>query len=139
MSATNAFMHTALRKDRAFNSIGIFYLIFILCSSSLACSPKAATPPSSSSSIRYGNIVGNLANDGLVAQQGDWIHYVNGLEDNKIYKIRIDGTQKQKVCDDHAGYLNVIDDWIYYVKGFDKLYKIRTDGTGDQLIGTTED
>lgn len=106
----------------------LILLLFSAFSSGLACSPKPATTPSSSSAIRYGNAIGNLANDGLVAQQGEWIYYSNALDEDKLYKIHIDGTQKQNICDDHARCLNVLDDWIYYVK--DKyLFKIRTDGT----------
>lgn len=123
---------SALRKYRMLSGAGVICVILI--SSSLACAPKSLSPstPSSSSSpptIRYGNTVGNLANDGLVAQQGEWIYYSNELDDDKLYKIRTDGTQKQKICDDQARYLNVLDDWIYYVKDYGTLFKIRIDGT----------
>ena len=71
----------------------LILLLFIVFSSSLACLPK----PSSSSVIRYGNTVGNLVNDGLVAQQGDWIYYSNILDEHKLYKVRTDGTDGQLI------------------------------------------
>ena len=124
----------------------LILLLFIVFSSGLACSPKPVTSPSSSSAIRYGNTVGNISNEGLVAQQGDWIYYSNILDERKLYKIRTDGTQKQLLSDDRSWYLNIADDWIYYIVGGGggsltrlSYCKIRTDGTDGQLIGTTED
>lgn len=78
---------------------------------------------------------------------GDWIYYHNFTDDNKLYKIKIDGTEKTKVSDEKFcnyffnGQLIIDDGWIYYVKHnsedqlFEgKLYKMRTDGSDNQLI-----
>lgn len=75
---------------------------------------------------RRGNTSGNINNRGIAAQQGEWIYYskVSG-----IYKMRIDGSENTMLTDDFAVYLNVVDDWIYYVlAGGDGIYKIRTEG-----------
>lgn len=78
-----------------------------------------------------GNTIGNLANTGLVAQQGDWIYYRNTALNNKLCKIKTDDTGKVKLTDDEVYYINVIGNWVYYVNGSDKgkAYKVRTDGT----------
>lgn len=44
-----------------------------------------------------GNTVGNIVNYGYVAMQGDWIYYRNPNDNNKLYKIRTDGTDRALV------------------------------------------
>ena len=82
-----------------------------------------------------GNTIGNIANYGMIAQQGDWIYYSNQSDGEKLYKIKTDGTNKQKLDDEGNSYsINIAGDWIYYVKclggTYEKFYKIKTDGTG---------
>ena len=80
-----------------------------------------------------GNTTGNIVNGGHVAQQGDWIYYLNIDDDKKkIYKIRIDGSDRTRVNEDSSWLLNVVGDWIYYLNIDDdkKIYKVRTDGRG---------
>lgn len=65
---------------------------------------------------------------------GDWIYYLSNYDYEKIYKIRLDGTSRAKLCDDmYISPIIVIGDWIYY---YDKstLYRIKTDGTGKESI-----
>jgi hypothetical protein len=94
--------------------------------------PATAEPdPTPESPDNRGNSAGNLANVGMVAQQGDWIYFVNTSDKWMLYKVNINGTGKVKISDDSASYLNVYGDWIYYANftDGDKLYRIRTDGT----------
>jgi len=66
---------------------------------------------------------------------GDWVYYNGKTKQNewKLHRIRLDGTDKQALCDDDASSLNVIKtqdgEWIYYCGPKCNLYKIRTDGT----------
>jgi hypothetical protein len=46
---------------------------------------------------RRGNTVGNIVNGGLVAQEGNWIYYSNGDSDFWVYKMRTDGSGRQRV------------------------------------------
>jgi len=95
--------------------------------------PVTTTPPTTQPTTppnKQGNTSGNIANGGIAAIQGDWIYYRN----NGIWKIRTDGTEKQKLTDDIVAYINVIGDWIYYNgRDFDEteinIRRIRTDGT----------
>jgi hypothetical protein len=83
---------------------------------------------------------------------GDWIYYnkwitnsdnlgkdgsvttVSGLDG--LYKIKTDGTEKTKLCDDTATDINPSGNWVYYINETDgeKLYKIKTDGTGNTKV-----
>jgi putative cell wall-binding protein len=84
----------------------------------------------------YGNMQGNITNYGLVAEQGDWIYYSN----NGLYKINKNGTGKKQVSSDQALFVNVVGDWVYYLKVSEdenesnKIYKVRTDGTGKTKV-----
>lgn len=63
----------------------------------------------------------------------DWIYYGDELG-TSIYKVRFDGSDKQKITDrsfTQSRFLKVIGDWVYYVNGGDNsgLYKVKTDGS----------
>jgi putative cell wall-binding protein len=79
----------------------------------------------------YGNTNGNLNNGGIAAIQNGIIYYVNGSQDNKLYKIITIGTGRTKLSDDRPWNINVVGNWVYYTNFDDnnKIYKIRTDGT----------
>ena len=81
-----------------------------------------------------GNSVGNIGNNGFAALQGEWIYYKNSDDDYKLYKIKTDGSKRQKVSDDTFGCINVVGDWIYYSnwsEGYE-IYKVKTDGSERQ-------
>jgi|GEM_PF-857881 len=96
-----------------------------------------------------GNSTGNITNGGLAAISGDWIYYAGN--DDKLYKIRTNGTGKTKLSDDKARFINVINGYVYYSNESDmkkagvttagKLYRIKTDGTGREMLSedATED
>ena len=73
------------------------------------------TPPNhqNSSVNLIGNTAGNIRNGGVVAGQEDWIYYNNT---NGLYKIKVDGTERQQVSLDYANGINVVGDYIYYEK-----------------------
>ena len=43
-----------------------------------------------------GNSLGNIVNGGIAAQAGDWIYYRNTYDVWKTYRIRTDGSGKQR-------------------------------------------
>ncbi|GIM30468.1 hypothetical protein CPJCM30710_31340 [Clostridium polyendosporum] len=75
-----------------------------------------------------GNTPGNIANGGRVARQGEWIYYSNYAEKLNLFKIKADETDKTRLNNEQSQYINVVDDWIYYVEP-DGIYKIHTDGS----------
>jgi len=68
-----------------------------------------------------------------VTLAGDWIYY-RGSFSSIIYKINIDGSQHQKLGDEKGVFINVADDWVYFIKNRTELCKIKKDGTGSQKI-----
>lgn len=77
---------------------------------------------------------------GLVAKQDDWIYYVATVNDVfGLYKVKEDGTKKQLVTTkiEKKPYLNIIDEWIYFLYGETSekyIVKVKTDGSGWEQI-----
>ncbi|QHE53684.1 DUF5050 domain-containing protein [Pontibacillus sp. HMF3514] len=68
---------------------------------------------------------------------GDWIYYSNAQDNLSIYKIKKDGSGRQKLVNAPAMYLHVVDDWMYYTNPEkEAIYKAKTDGS--QLVKITE-
>ena len=90
---------------------------------------KERDDASSAIEIR-GNSVGNIANGGFVASQGDWIYYCKEYDEG-LFKMRSDGSGKQKIGKDSASYINVKGDWLYFCNDADggKLFRMRSDGS----------
>ncbi|MCL2488020.1 MAG: DUF5050 domain-containing protein [Oscillospiraceae bacterium] len=87
---------------------------------------------------KVGNTPGNLMHGGLAAIQGDWIYYSNGRDEGRLYRMKADGSDKQKINNDHSLYINVVGDWIYYCNRSDgyggSLYRIKIDGSSRQQV-----
>jgi hypothetical protein len=98
-------------------------------------------------------VVGRLNDDSsfFLNAFDDWIYYSNDfgelddidaidIEDENlfqqrmeqgIYKIRPDGSNRTQINNDRSDYINVVDDWVYYVNAdqSDGIFKIKTDGS----------
>jgi hypothetical protein len=65
-----------------------------------------------------------------------WIYFTIREEGGFIlYKMRADGKELTKLCEDDVQYPNPYKGWIYYSKD-DGIYKIRIDGTDKLKIGS---
>lgn len=67
---------------------------------------------------------GNLVNESLITKQGDWLHYSSK---DGIYKSTLDGTKKQKLCDNSGLSIIVRGNWVYF-KASDGIYRVKADG-----------
>jgi len=88
-----------------------------------------------------GNLMGNINSGGLCDADGEWL-YCNMFD--KLYKMRLDGTEKTKLTDENAMYINACDGWVYFYDnaGYDEggdIYRIKTDGTNKQRIVNLEE
>lgn len=83
-------------------------------------------------SYKLGNSMGNQnGGSGIAAQEGEWIYFCNASDERRIYKMKLDGSGKEKISDDSAASLEVLDGWIYYRNDSDglKLYKMTVEGS----------
>lgn len=75
-------------------------------------------PPPADSAAKeeeWGNSAGNILNGGLVAQQGDRIYFANSGDGGKLYRASFDGSEKTKLAEDRAQYINAAGRYLYYV------------------------
>lgn len=107
------------------------------CKMTISSGKNTATP-TPTPVVERGNSTCNIANGGLVAQQGDWIYYRNYNVDWCIYKVKTDGTGKKKLNEYAGSNINVIGEWIYFSNLSDHgyLYKMKTDGSKAKRINT---
>jgi hypothetical protein len=85
-----------------------------------------------------GTTCGNMSAGGQVAIQGKWAYFGAQGDGGKLYKIELTmPSDRQKICDDIARFINVIGDTIYYRNDSDggTLYSIRTDGAERKKLG----
>jgi len=73
---------------------------------------------------------------GCIIRQGDWYYYINGKDNENLYKIKTDGTMRKRMNNSRSSIIGIYDDWICYIDYSDKgtLYKIKTDGTGENKL-----
>lgn len=70
---------------------------------------------------------------------GDYIYYSSDFDNDKLYRIKVDGTEKTRILNERAVYITVYGEWIYfsnYSYG-GNIYKIRIDGTGRTKLNNT--
>jgi hypothetical protein len=109
--------------------------------------PQSTTVPLDNASElnETGNTVGNLANNGLIAQKGDLFFYSNPNDADYLYRIHIDGSDKTSLTSTPTRDINIVGDWVYYSlwswryssgTSFHGIYKMRIDGSGvsDEIL-----
>lgn len=86
-----------------------------------------------------GNDTNNIFNNGSMAKQDEWIYY--SLYDDGLYISKVDGSNKTKIVSGYISDINVIGEWIYYVKAYESkdiyyfdVYRIKLDGTKKEKI-----
>ncbi len=116
------------------NIIGLYLAVLILLS---ACAVQSATPEmpvqeekaeekQTQEDFRCGNSANNILGGGLATTDGEWLYYA--LEDTvqgfSIAKMKPDGSQRTIVTNDQAAFLNVLDEYLYYVSTREDAYNI---------------
>lgn len=63
-----------------------------------------------------GNTPGNINNGGLFCESGGKIYFANPYDKDRLYVMNSDCTDAKKLNDDCIAYINVCNNYIYYVK-----------------------
>lgn len=80
------------------------------------------------------NVSFSLSN--LECYDKTYVYYINISDSDRLYKVKLDGTDRMKLSDDSCSNLEIVGDWIYYANLTDnKYYRVKTDGTQRQAIG----
>lgn len=63
-----------------------------------------------------GNTQGNLYNEGTFCEYNGTIYFANPDDSYKLYSMDMNGKNLKKLCDDSVFYINVDENYIYYVR-----------------------
>lgn len=63
-----------------------------------------------------GNTAGNLYNEGLVCEYDNMIYFANPSDRDRLYVMNSDGSNLTKLCDDSVSFINVDENYVYYVR-----------------------
>jgi len=82
---------------------------------------------------------------GLMAE-GDYLYFINGADNNSIYRVKTDGTEFKKLTSHpsnrHISYFIVSDGYVYYSNIYNYsgeyygFYRVKNDGTDLKAYGT---
>jgi len=79
----------------------------------------------------------SMSSSSLVNVAGDWIYFSHGHGlQSVIYRMMTDGTRRERLNDDDAFTISVVDGWIYFSNMTDgwSIFRMRTDGTEQERI-----
>lgn len=69
---------------------------------------------------------------------GDWLYYINLSDNNKPYRIGLDGKHSQKISEYPIQSFILDNGWIYFQASNDtSIYKMRTSGTDLKMLADT--
>ena len=63
-----------------------------------------------------GNTTGNLHNGGEFCEYKGYVYFSNRADANSLYRMKDDGTKIEKLHPDSVSYIQVINDYIYYIR-----------------------
>jgi len=75
---------------------------------------------------------------GYLTIVNDYIYYINASDGNKVYRMKIDGTQEQKISDDKTYNMCVYKGYVYFTAN-ERIYRVNPDkgGTKKMLLNDT--
>lgn len=119
---------------KKFNVYVISLLVVILtgcnCDSSVLETPAFTSPENQKTYIDV-SVQGNLNNGGTMVANGEWIYYAGK---KGLYKVKEDGTCEEKICDDIPERMAIVNDWIYYIRDYQSIYRVTLDGKKRQRL-----
>ncbi|MGB9836758.1 MAG: DUF5050 domain-containing protein [Candidatus Saccharicenans sp.] len=82
----------------------------------------------------FGSTSSHLNNGGRLAVQGDWIYFANPSDNMTLYKMKLDGSEKKKLGNLDAKFINVIGNHIYYLANNGWIHKINIYGESVKVL-----
>lgn len=79
-----------------------------------------------------GNTAGNLYNGGFFCELNGIVYFANPDDGDKLYKMKPDGSELEKINDDKVSFINGYDKYLYYKRSDSvstfKIFKLNTNG-----------
>ncbi|PKM70261.1 MAG: hypothetical protein CVU94_00170 [Firmicutes bacterium HGW-Firmicutes-19] len=91
-----------------------------------------------SSSQTLGNTNGNIANFGYRVKVKGGIVFANSRDRLRIYFSKSDTTDVVRITERAGVYLNVLEDWVYFMSLDDdyKMVRVKVDGSKEELVSS---
>lgn len=91
-----------------------------------------------SSSQKLGNTNGNIANFGYRVKVKDGVVFANSRDRLRIYFSKSDGSNVVRISERAGVYLNVFEDWVYFMSLDDdyKMVRVKVDGSKEELVSS---
>lgn len=83
-----------------------------------------------------GNSHGNKANKGLFCEHDGWIYYSNFNNKGYLCRMRPDGSDKQVLLEEKCEYINVMNNYLYFLGEDGRIKRCRPDGS--ELVSLTD-
>lgn len=83
-----------------------------------------------------GNTTGNIIENYTISYSPGWLYFNDEIEGKEVFsRVSEDGLTYEVLNDSVAYYVNIIEDWIYYIDEKDDfIYKMKLDGTKRQAV-----
>ncbi|MGC8893048.1 MAG: hypothetical protein C0168_08750 [Candidatus Aminicenantes bacterium] len=86
----------------------------------------------------FGNTSSHLNNSGYLAVQNDWIYFANPSDNMSLYKMKLDGSERKKLSQYSAKYINVIGNQVYYQANNAWIHKIDIYGENTKVLNPNQ-
>ncbi len=91
--------------------------------------------------IASGTTMSALTTDGHIAYDDGW-YYFRSHDDDKLYRMREDGSDAQKLSDYRPKYINVYDGYVYFTtdggSGDAGVFRVSTEGEHESMLFGTD-
>ncbi|MCK5848373.1 MAG: DUF5050 domain-containing protein [Caldisericia bacterium] len=120
-----------MKKLKLFSTIVLLSLFFI-SSALIGCN-------SSSSSIDYGNVNGNISNGGCMVGNKEYVFFINPKKNHGITRMKQDGTGIVQISPNDCHWMNLYENKIYYIQDNDQcIYRMNLDGSSCNIVSITK-
>lgn len=112
------------------SNVWILLLILMFCVNCTACT-YMNLQGNENYYIKYmGNTNGNIKEGGYVVEDNTYTYYINTDDNDRLYKVKKDGTENVKLTDCYSYELNMIGNYIYFTEGTPGyINRIKRDGS----------
>ncbi len=136
-----------MRAADVVRTVFLLTLITLLGSGCAGSSLDQESSQGTEEKIQLGNTISNLDGGGYIAHQGDWVYRCELVDSEELgaqlVKNKLDGNEKTVLAEDMPIDVQVIEDWVYYIRqGVSKedpdangIFRVKADGSKRERVG----
>ena len=118
----------------AFKKYILLAICIIMTISISGCNSSSSTIEDIPAGVQ-GNTNGNIHEGGYVVMKDDWMYYTEIGKGSHLVKKRLDGSDETELNDHFSYEINVVGNWIYYIRGYPgPIYRMTVNGEKSKKI-----